>query len=218
MNSWSRILLTLFLLTPALYASDWAAVLAGSNFTTTEQVMLGGLITTAVSEDLPEELLAARLKEGIAKKVDFDRLKLVINREIYSLKRARTILTEELHRTITDIDLANWQRTALLLNSGLSDQQTQFLIQSFHLRWNDYLLASTSLFSLHDWGLSWADSLLLIGSMAQSTIEAKDFPALVGILAEARHQQIRPADMLERIAHAAAKSSSMSALKRNVLP
>jgi hypothetical protein len=200
-----------FSLTGPLAAQDLETVLGRSSYPVADRTLVAAMVHRAADEGIPESFLLPRIDEAVAKGVSADRLAAVLSLEIEDYRQARSILEHQ----DRPVEAPVWQRSALLLRSGVGPAQLEGLIHAWAARWKDYLAGTAVLFPLHDWGLTWAEALAVGGALATTPLEASNFPYLLSVLAEARQSPGANA-LVPRVIQALAMAKTIPALRREV--
>jgi hypothetical protein len=168
---------------------------------------------------IPEAFLLPRIEEGMAKNVPAPRIIEVIRREREAFALALGLLKETGYAGTDDTGppVAEWQRTAHLLLSGLAEADTASLLRAFAERKEAFRQGTNLYLALVKWGIDPEDSLRLTSAAAASPLEADSFMGIPEIFIEARRQRIRTVDIIERIAQELPRSRSLESLKNRVL-
>jgi hypothetical protein len=155
----------------------------------------------------------------MAKNVPVPRIVEVIRREREAFVLARTLLEEAGYAGMNGAGppVAEWQRTAHLLLSGLSEADTASLLRAFGERKEDFREGTKLFLALVKWGIDPEDSLRLTSLAAISPLAADSFMGIPEIFIEARRQRIRTVDIIERTAQELPRSRSLDSLKNRVL-
>ncbi len=173
----------------------------------------------AEAAGIPEAFLLPRIEEGMAKNVPVPRIIDVIRREREAFALALGLLKETGYAGTdgTGPPVAEWQRTAHLLLSGVKDDDAVSLLRAFGERKEDFRQGTNLYLALVKWGIDPVDSLRLTSLAAVSPLAADSFMGIPELFIEARRQRIRTGDIIERIAQELPRSRSLDSLKNRVL-
>lgn len=133
MKNWVFLFISgLFLLGGSLYGNDLPEIKQlledKTNFTTQQVTNILNLIDSANKENLPVEILISRLKEGVARKSNFQTVLEVINKKTNSLRQAHSLIAAPLNKGISvENKKYSHQLLAELLERGLSSDDFNFL-------------------------------------------------------------------------------------------
>ena len=175
------------------------------------------VLESAREQDIPLSLLTTRVYEGAAKKVPLGRIAEVIETETQLLARAREML---LNIPGTSDFLSKhhlWQRTAHLIEKGLTGEEISKLIRVSLSNPELYRPASTLFISLTSWGLSADAGHRVIQALAESSIPPQQYTGVTQLYKHARAQRISPEQLTARIIEAAPTAHSMKELEERTI-
>jgi hypothetical protein len=181
-----------------VHADSFGQALRTSPYTEQQKSSIGMLFAEAAEKHIPEELLAPRLEEGVAKKVPYPRLIKALRDELTRLEQARDILLGVEGGRVLAADEASWARTSNLLALGVSEREISYVAGASIGRWEDYRDATVLFISLAGWGIDREAALSLAGAALESRLEGESFVGILDILVTGRRLRLDP-DRLARL-------------------
>ncbi len=209
----------LILFSTSLNAQTAEQILKTSDFPAGQRDAVLAEFKKAAALGIPDSFLIPRLEEGMAKNVPAARIIGVISREREAFAQALGLLEETGYTEAggSTPPVAEWQRTAYLLLSGVDSNDTGEMLTAFGDRKNDFRQGSNLYIALVQWGIEPEEALHLAAAEAASPLEADSFMGIPEILIEARRQRIRTGDVTERIADELPRTRSLDTLRDRVL-
>jgi len=192
---------TLLLVFPLLIAAEESAqdILSKSNYSPEERSSISGIFETAGNNGIAESYLLPRLKEARAKRVPASRLIAALRKEVEHLITARKILLDSREgKKLLKAD-APVQRAANLLSWGASPEEIRMIVRAAGPEAERFQSTTYLFVSLSDWGLERNTALQLTAAVADSQIDAKDFPGILELLIRSRRGSRTPVEESKKI-------------------
>jgi len=211
------ILLGFFFSTVTAFSENTEFIIQNSYLSESYKEAIMTELKNAIDDGIPENLLEPRIREGIAKGAEGERILQVLRNEIQLLKKARVILLSVHGGKKLLKDEASWARTANLLSIGISEEEIKTIVEACQKRWRDYRSATYLYASLIRWKLSREKSLKLIEAVLKSSLKGEDFTGIIETLIEGRRLHIPPEKMAERIIATLPDINSAEELSEKIL-
>ncbi|MBN2440475.1 MAG: hypothetical protein JXJ04_04000 [Spirochaetales bacterium] len=193
------------------------SILRQSTYSTGQKDSIIALFKEAAEKGIPSPLLLPRLEEGVAKKVPYEKLMIVLSREISFLEQARDLL-ESLDKTLILADEPLlWLRTGLLFSKGVPREIIVAIASKSIQRWDDFREATSLYLSLEKWGLSEQEALLVVESVLASGLPGQDFMGIISIFTQGRSLYISPKEIIERIEEVIGTINTIEDLEDRIL-
>ena len=192
-------------------------MLTRSRYSPEVQAEVSRLFREAERQGIPDGLLLPRLEEGIAKKVNAERLLAALEREQDLLLQARDLLTglDGGERLLED--QASWARAANLLAAGYGTVEVGGLARASLSRPGDFRPAASLYVSLRGWGLSAGQALELVRGLLASPISGERFPGIMEIFIEGRRLRLAPEILIRRLLEQLPDARTIEELRQKCL-
>ncbi|MBN1699778.1 MAG: hypothetical protein JW881_19845 [Spirochaetales bacterium] len=199
------------------YAETLSSLLENGPYTEEQSAVILEIFGKAGEEGIPEALILPRFEEGIAKKVPFERLKGVLEQEILYLKTSKKILLEAIDGIKPEEHPELWSRAAILLATGISENEIRILAKASVSRLHAFRNATTLYVSLLKWELEKETSLKLVAALLGSSIPEQEFDSILNILIIGRRRYIQPEELADRIIKELSAGTTIETIKEKVL-
>ena len=206
------IIILLFMPLSRVFSDPLDDALDNGSFTADQQTEIRTFFENSRADGIPESFLLLRLTEGINKNIPFSGIMNTLSRENKALNESLNLL-----RLAGYGDLpadSDWQRTALLLLSGLSREEVKNLLYIFQNRQGDFRNGTKLYLALVQWGLEKKQAEKLVTAAAGSKIDAESYIGILDILSEGRRERIRMEELVERLIFEIGKTDTIEKLKK----
>jgi hypothetical protein len=205
------------LASPVCYGDTLSSLLKNNPYSEQQLKAIEEIFKKAEEEGILEDLILPRLEEGIAKKVSFERILDVLTQEIEHLKISKRILLSAINGFNPEEHPELWSRAAILLASGISEQDIQILASASASRLPAFRNATTLYVSLLRWRLEKKIALNLVTALLDSSLDEGEFHGVMNILIMGRKLYIPPEELSERIIKELPDSTTLESIKEKVL-
>lgn len=200
------------------YAQDTVRdIISGSPYSVQEKEMLESCFAGMEQDGIPARLVISRLKEGIAKKVAFQRVLDVLKTEQQLFLQARTILRKADPSLEPESGETIWIHTRLLLSANVPESHVVRITAACVHRWQDFRFITEMYVSLTKWGLDGSDAVEIAEAALSSSLPGKDFAGIPDLFIKARVKYISPDKVKQRILQEIPRVKSIMLLEERVL-
>jgi hypothetical protein len=186
----------------ALPAQPLDDILSQAMLDTPSQDAIRAIVSEAEKAGVPREPLLDRLQEGIAKSVPGARIVSALETEAANLERVRTVVTEIPEAEGLLADRASWERAAILLRAGWSNDRLRDFVRLALPKIDAFREVSDLYLALVDRGVGEDRAAALTGAAVRSSVDPDDYAALVALLADAQRRRINPDEASQMITDA----------------